>query len=543
MSDFESWFKTILAAKLTPSANSMIVATIPTVTSGRLYLNNSAQEERISFTGRSGNTITGLTRWLSKTAVPATAWTWLSWIAWTEVQLVEMHDQMASTTGDNTFTGNNTYTGSNTHTNIDTWTWANAWVILTWAKKWFGFPSLTTAERLALTPVNGYVVYDSTIWVHYQYVSWGWTDFANGAVVNASETVAWKVQVATTAQTLAGTNTGSTGALLVSHPSDIRQITTIWFGDSRDWDVTITTTITLSWDKFYNNLTINSPWILVTNWYKFHVKWTLSWNGTIQFNGNNWWNWAPASSWGANAGWAGGAIVNAWTLNCWIAWVVGAQWNLWSWGFNGWGWISSSPSYSNISWTSGGNGWNWWNWSILSGWTGGTGWTSTQWPYYNKVLSLSDMLALVINPASTNSLLTWLRWTTTQYTVIASWGSWASWWGYPGCYWASWWGSGSSAGLIRCAANTVNFSWTWQAVGGNGGNGWNATYQQAGWWWWWAGGSGGIIYLIYHTLISLWATTLTGGTGGNGWTGAWVHWTAGTNGSTGATGTTIQIQI
>jgi hypothetical protein len=34
---------------------------------------------------------------------------------------------------------------------------------MTDAKKGFGLPSLTTTERLALTPDNGYLVYDETL--------------------------------------------------------------------------------------------------------------------------------------------------------------------------------------------------------------------------------------------------------------------------------------------------------------------------------------------------------------------------------------------
>jgi len=232
MTQYESGFRTILWAKLTTTATSMVVAVIPTVTAGRLYLNNWAQEEWISFTGRSGTTITWLTRGLSKTAVPSTAGTGKSWIAWTPVLLVEMHDQMVGSTQDNifswdnTFSWDNAFTWTDSHTWLDTRAWVEAWIILTWAKKWFGAPSLTTAERTALTAVNGYIVYDSDIGTHMQYIGWAWTNFATGAVVNANETVAGKVQLNKVA---AGNDIWSSWAALVPLLSDSnRNIVELW---------------------------------------------------------------------------------------------------------------------------------------------------------------------------------------------------------------------------------------------------------------------------------------------------------------------------
>ena len=271
----ESWFKTILWAKLTTTADSMTVAAIPTVTAGRLYLNNWAQEEWISFTGRSGSVITWLTRWLSKTAIPATAGTWLSWIAGTPVVLVEMHDQMMVADADNVITWDNTFSGNNTFSDIQTWAWVEAALILTDAKKWFGFPDLTTVEREALTAVNGYVCYDSDLGTHMQYIGWAWTNFATWAVVNASDSVAGKVQLNKAAT---GGDVWSTWAALVPLLSDIgiisplawenisagevvalnmsdateTQVYTAWGNDASFW--------TTSWYNFAMRFTCTSTW-------------------------------------------------------------------------------------------------------------------------------------------------------------------------------------------------------------------------------------------------------------------------------------------
>jgi len=297
---------------------------------------------------------------------------------------------------------------------------------------------------------------------------------------------------------------------------------TIWFGDGRDGDVTITTSVSLSSDMFYNNLTVTSPGVLNPNGYKIYVKWTLSGNGTIQFNGNNGGNGNTASS----TPWTAWTIINAGTLNAWVAGVAG-----WSGtgngtageGTNG---VASNPSYVNITSTAGGN---WANGTIGFGNTGWTSAISTRWSFYNRVLSIVDILCLIINPASTNSSLTWLRWTTTQYKVAASWGGWGGWGGnITSIGWSGGW-SGSSAGIIWISANIVNFTGTINSIGGTGGNGWNWIVGQSWSGWGGAGGSGGILYLIYHTLTSKGTVNLTGWTGWIAGTVGVNLWTAGNN--------------
>jgi hypothetical protein len=86
--------------------------------------------------------------------------------------------------------------------------------------------NLTTAQRTALTPSNGTIVYDTTIGEMYQYIGGAWSAMASGSTQpNASATVAGKVEIATTAQSSSGTDTGETGALLSVLPSDIAKNT------------------------------------------------------------------------------------------------------------------------------------------------------------------------------------------------------------------------------------------------------------------------------------------------------------------------------
>ena len=101
---FESGYKSTLATKLNPWDTTLTVATPPTITSGRIYLKSWSQEEWVEFTWLDGNTLTGLTRQLSKTRVPATSdGSGYTRTAWTVVRIVAMHDQI---TGGNMDTSN-----------------------------------------------------------------------------------------------------------------------------------------------------------------------------------------------------------------------------------------------------------------------------------------------------------------------------------------------------------------------------------------------------------------------------------------------------
>ena len=68
----ESGYRSSLAAKLNPSDTTLTVKTAPTITEGRVFLKSGTQKEWIKFTGVSGTDLTGLTRNLSQTAIPAT---------------------------------------------------------------------------------------------------------------------------------------------------------------------------------------------------------------------------------------------------------------------------------------------------------------------------------------------------------------------------------------------------------------------------------------------------------------------------------------
>lgn len=83
--------------------------------------------------------------------------------------------------------------------------------------------NLTEAERDALSPTNGTIIFNTTSGTFQSYSGGAWTDVASGATPNASETVSGKVEVATQAETDAGTEVGGTGAILVVSPKTLVQ--------------------------------------------------------------------------------------------------------------------------------------------------------------------------------------------------------------------------------------------------------------------------------------------------------------------------------
>lgn len=79
--------------------------------------------------------------------------------------------------------------------------------------------SLTTAQRNALTPADGDLVFDTDDGLPYVYYGGSWNSVDTGTTTpNASTTVAGKVELATQAEADAGTSTGGTGAALVTSP-------------------------------------------------------------------------------------------------------------------------------------------------------------------------------------------------------------------------------------------------------------------------------------------------------------------------------------
>lgn len=195
----ETGYSSYLTRKLEAADTTAYVATAPTVTKGRLFITDWVNKEWVQFTGVSGSTLTGLTRGLSKTADPSTSGTGTAWIAGTTIKLVAMHDQL-----------------------WDKLEWYSAAVYATTAAR----DTALWGNGAATKPYTG--VYVTATGLHYNYnlSTNQWESVDTGTTTpNASATVAGKLEVATTAQSIAGTDTGDTGALLSVLPGDIAKNT------------------------------------------------------------------------------------------------------------------------------------------------------------------------------------------------------------------------------------------------------------------------------------------------------------------------------
>jgi len=349
-------------------------------------------------------------------------------------------------------------------------------------------------------------------------VYWG-----NVVVPIASTSVAWSVEVATDAEIFARTITWGTWAPLIATPLQIQTLGRFW--DGSDGNVTISTNTTLTRDMHYDNLTVNTGVLVDTNGFIIRVLNTCTLSGTAKFirNGNN----------GANAslanGWAGWAALNTGTCGPCGSWYTGGSGvvNANAPGISS-GILNPSLATTSTAWAAWGSGgsssWGtpWWAW--------GTSGAVTQWPLYNQVWNLWNVLAYLANPTS------WLM----QYSGMPSW--WSGWSGggsgWQNGVWGGW--SGGNGGIIILIARVLAGTGTIEAKGGNGGNGENGNGANSAAGWWGAGGSWGIVKIIYQSGTP-YTRTLTGGTGGTG--GTLSAGAAATAGATWTTGQSIIINV
>lgn len=264
------------------------------------------------------------------------------------------------------------------------------------------------------------------------------------------------------------------------------------FGDGSDGDVTISSNTTLTSDKFYNNLTIDSTFTLNTGGYRIFVKGTLTNNGTIANNGSNG---------AAVTGGAGGAGV-----------TVGAGKD---------GGTGHSPGSNGGGGGGGGGGVVWIAAKIIA--TEGTI-TATGGNGGNAVApggagSGAGAAGVASSP-----------------TFISS--------GTSGAGGAGSGAGGAAAGVTATKTNSKFlfpvYTFTDIITGGTlfggasgGGGGANVSGSIAGGG---GGGMGGVIVEIYTALTTSGTRTVTGGTGGTGVNG-------GSSGGNGSSGTTIRVQI
>lgn len=224
-----SWINLYLATKLTP-AGTLLVTADPWVTQWRLFLKNNYQTEWIAFTSVSSSwsnyELWGLTRDIAPTDIPATSnSTGKTWLASQECIIVAMHDQLID---------RNIATQSRqealtfaTTTARDTALWANG--VCT-----FNYTDVKCTDTGLFYNYNT----STSQWE----VQWTWS-----ATPNASTAASWSVEIATTAESKAWTDTGGTWALLSVLPSDIAKNTQSWtfvYWHSTTWSDTYTVALT-----------------------------------------------------------------------------------------------------------------------------------------------------------------------------------------------------------------------------------------------------------------------------------------------------------
>lgn len=281
------------------------------------------------------------------------------------------------------------------------------------------------------------------------------------------------------------------------------------FWNWSDGNVSISWTVTLSRDMYYNDLTVPAWAVLDPNWYRIFIKWKLSWAWTIGRNWNNWNNASWATAWTA---WA---VLNQWSLNAEVSWWNWANGFVNPWAYFAWtawnAWWNANPSLVNV------NGVAWWAWWYA--WTGWSAWTSTRWSLYNTLwFTLLHPATAVSSPVA-------------NYLSIA-WSWWWGWWACNAVSWSSWWGwwAGWNGWLIWLSVAIFDFTWTISATWWTGGNGWNWSWTWIIWWgwgWWW--GNWWTLLRIYWIIVNEATITLTWGNWWTWWTWAswnWVAWTA-----------------
>lgn len=494
---YESWFRTTLSLWLSTTDTTATLATVPTVTSGRLYLTDWSQEEWINFTGVSGSTVTGLTRWLSQTADPATAGTGKTWIAGTKVKLVAMHDQLADKLQGNQFLG-------------------SAQVYATTAAR----DTALGGDWVATKAYSD--VYVTATGLHYQYnlSSNQWEAIETGTVTpNMTTAVAWKWQSSTQVHFDAGTDIWVTWAQNVATNWQIQNMV----NTSTAKTALVDADLLLLWDSAA--AWINKK-ITALNAKKYFSK--FGWDGSdgavdglgnVTITGSNdtyivknYTSWAAGTAARILTITPTGCVLHIkvqgnmdltnWTFNFAGKWTAGGAWS----GTTGVTWSTGTATTQLLQLSS--TGWIWWlsnnnSWQMAGAWGAGC--------WANGVASFNT-------PA-------WVTWKIYPLTVIQGrrcieiW-PWSGWWGWGwitgDCTWWAWWAWWGCVivevlGNLTLDNGTTVITVAWEA--GSNGTNWA---NRSGWGGW--GGWGGF-YVMYH-----WTLTGTVTPTVSGWAG-WLAWT------------------
>lgn len=264
--NLESGKETQLALPLSTTDTEATLFSVPTKTSGRLFITDGIQRERVSYTGITGSKVTWLTRNLSVTWDPATGGTWLAFIAGSTVRLVAMHDQIVDKTDSNTYKAGTTQTFDIVVAKTVKFTGTTT--------PWLQPIALTTTQRDALdmTWVTASIIYNTTTTTYQQYIGGTWTDIAISAA---------SPMLLTGDQTASGIKTFSsllkaTNKLQVWGETEVIDLITMWssfrygMGVESGWILRIFRHPAWAWISFWSwDGTTHTEFARISDWSTF----------------------------------------------------------------------------------------------------------------------------------------------------------------------------------------------------------------------------------------------------------------------------------
>jgi len=240
MCAYVSGKKISLTAKLNPADTSLTADIDVWITTWRLYFKSDLQEEWMSYTGVAASwsdyIYSWLTRWLSQTADPATAWTGKTWLAWNKAVITAMHDQLLDIQQPTQILQDaKTYTTTTARDTALGWDWA----------------ALFNYTDIKCTDTWLFYRYNTTTNVWESVDTWTTTP-------NASTTTAGKVEEWTSAQSKAWTDTWETWARIFVVPSDIAKNTqsNTFISATASWTDTYTVSLTPTLTAYSTNMEV-----------------------------------------------------------------------------------------------------------------------------------------------------------------------------------------------------------------------------------------------------------------------------------------------
>lgn len=298
------------------------------------------------------------------------------------------------------------------------------------------------------------------------------------------------------------------------------------FGSGTDGAATISGDTTLTSDKYYTTLTVNSGVNLNTGGYAIYCSESATINGTLRNNGSNGSNGGTDGA----AGGAGGAGAAGVTFTAGTAGGNGGDSGLWA-GLvaGGVGTAGANKTCLGSNGSAGGRGGD--DAGINPTNTPGAGGTATSETVESSFISGNVLTAGSVNTAAR---VVRFKCSTNGFLLSTAPGAGGGSGGDPqgGANGNGGGGGGGSGGVVFLAAPTITVgaSGAIQSNGGNGGNGGGgAGYGGGGG----AGGNGGNIFLLYKTLTNNGSIVANGGTKGTGGTATGGNGADGNNGASG----------